>query len=48
MENSELNISKVYKSMYGERNLERNSQENIDFSYMLIKHNEDGVRRGIS
>ncbi len=48
MENSELNIGKVYKNLYGERNPDRNSKENIDFSYMLMKHNEEGVRRGIS
>jgi hypothetical protein len=48
MEKSELNIGKVYKNLYGERNPDRNSKENIDFSYMLMKHNEEGVRRGIS
>jgi hypothetical protein len=48
MEKSELNIGKVYKNLYGEQNPDRNSKENIDFSYMLMKHNEEGVRRGIS
>jgi len=48
MEKSELNISKIYKSLYGERNPDRKSSDHIDFSYMLVKHNEAGVRRGIS
>jgi len=48
MERSELNIGKVYKSLYGEQNPDRKSEDHIDFSYMLVKHDESGVRRGIS
>ena len=48
MEKSELNIGKVYKSLYGERNPDRKSEDHIDFSYLHKKYDESGVRRGIS